>query len=77
MLRWPRRRRKSIPPIVSPSICSRRKNPGKPKPWKRALKMLREQSIPLTEKKLGDDPRPLKTDELEELARWVDMLDRM
>ena len=42
-----------------------------------SLEKIRAQSIPLTVKKLGDNPRPLKTEELEELARWVDMLDRM
>jgi serine protease Do len=42
-----------------------------------SMEKIREQSIPLTVKKLGDNPRPLKTEELEELARWIDMLDRM
>jgi poly(3-hydroxybutyrate) depolymerase len=41
------------------------------------LKNIREQGIPLTVKKLGDNPRPLTPADLEELARWIDMLDRM
>jgi serine protease Do len=42
-----------------------------------SVKKIREQNIPLTLKKLDENPRPLKPAELEELARWIDMLDRM
>ena len=41
------------------------------------VEKIREQAIPLTEKKLGDNSRPLNEKELEELARWIDMLDRL
>jgi serine protease Do len=42
-----------------------------------SVEKIREQKIPLTIKKLGDNPRPLKPEEMEELTRWVDMLDRL
>jgi len=38
---------------------------------------LRETKIPVTLKDLGREPRDLKPDEMEELVRWVDMLDRI
>ncbi|MGD0899410.1 MAG: PDZ domain-containing protein [Thermoguttaceae bacterium] len=38
---------------------------------------LREAKVPVTEKDLGDEPRDLKPDELAELLRWIDMLDRI
>ncbi len=41
------------------------------------LAQLRELKIPLTVKNLGEEPRYLSDDELAELARWIDMLDRM
>jgi serine protease Do len=47
------------------------------KPVEATMKLLRDLSIPLTEKPLGDSPRPPKPDELEQFVRWVDMLDRM
>jgi hypothetical protein len=31
----------------------------------------------VTQKDLGKDPRDLNKDELGELARWIDMLDRI
>jgi hypothetical protein len=37
----------------------------------------RAAKLPLTEKDLGDDPRDLTPVELAELARWIDMLDRI
>jgi serine protease Do len=43
----------------------------------KVLAMLREINIPLTVKKLGDEPRYLNSEELAELARWIDMLDRI
>jgi pimeloyl-ACP methyl ester carboxylesterase len=42
-----------------------------------SIEKLREQSIPLTIEKLGDAARPLSNGEREELARWIDMLDRL
>ena len=42
-----------------------------------ALRQLREMKIPATQKDLGEEPRDLTPDELAELARWIDMLDRI
>lgn len=42
-----------------------------------SVEKLREQDIPLTVERLGDAARPLGKGELEELARWIDMLDRL
>ncbi len=39
--------------------------------------MLRDMNVPLIVKKLGDEPRYLNSEELAELARWIDMLDRI
>jgi len=33
--------------------------------------------VPVTLKDLGEQPRYLNADELAELARWIDMLDRI
>ena len=38
---------------------------------------LRETKIPVTLKDLGREPRDLKPEEMEELVRWIDMLDRI
>jgi serine protease Do len=38
---------------------------------------LRAMKYPVTVKDLGPDPRPLALDELAELARWIDALDRI
>ena len=43
----------------------------------RGLAALRHARIPVTVKKLGDTPRYLNADELAELARWIDTLDRI
>jgi serine protease Do len=43
----------------------------------KALSLLREMNIPLSVKKLGDEPRYFNADELCELARWIDMLDSL
>jgi serine protease Do len=40
------------------------------------IKRLREAKHPVTVKDLGEDQRPLNADELAELARWIDSLDR-
>ena len=42
-----------------------------------AVAQIRQLKIPVTLKDLGDAPRYLKPEELEELARWIDMLDRL
>jgi hypothetical protein len=42
-----------------------------------AVQHLKSVKIPLTVKPLGDDARNLNPDELAELARWIDMLDRI
>ena len=38
---------------------------------------LRTEKYPVTLKDLGPAPRPLSADELAELARWIDSLDRI
>jgi len=44
---------------------------------KAATKRLREMKVPVTVKDLGEEPRYLNDDELSELVRWIDMLDRI
>ncbi len=41
------------------------------------VEQLRTQKFPVTVKDLGDSSRPLTVDELAELARWIDSLDRI
>jgi len=43
----------------------------------RGVKQLREARFPVTTRDLGDEVRYLNTDELSELARWIDTLDRI
>jgi hypothetical protein len=38
---------------------------------------LQAAKLPVTQKALGDQPRDLSPDELAELARWIDTLDRI
>ena len=38
---------------------------------------MRKTMIPVTTKGLGELPRPLTPEELAELTRWIDMLDRI
>jgi serine protease Do len=42
-----------------------------------AVAQFRQMKLPVTLKELGDAPRYLKPEELEELIRWIDMLDRL
>lgn len=42
-----------------------------------ATALLREMKIPVTIKDLGEKPRDLNDEELAELVRWIDMLDRI
>jgi len=42
-----------------------------------AVAAFQEQKTPLTKKSLGEMPRSLNAEELAELARWIDMLDRI
>ena len=71
-----------IPPENDPQyrfavyIATSEKSPAA-RSIEKVLTMLREMNIPLTEKKLGDEPRYLNSEELAELARWIDMLDRI
>ena len=44
---------------------------------KSAIVKIREAKIPLTIKDLGENSRELSDDELDELVRWIDMLDRI
>jgi pimeloyl-ACP methyl ester carboxylesterase len=46
-------------------------------PMKGVIARLRAMKYPVTVKDLGPDPRPLTADELAELARWIDTLDRI
>jgi hypothetical protein len=41
------------------------------------IKRLREAKFPLTVKDLGEQPRYLNDDELGQLVRWIDSLDRL
>jgi serine protease Do len=41
------------------------------------ITLLREMKIPVTVKDLGEKPRDLSDEELAELVRWIDMLDRI
>lgn len=43
----------------------------------RMVSALRQARFPVTDKKLGPQTRPLTDDELAELARWIDALDRI
>jgi poly(3-hydroxybutyrate) depolymerase len=40
------------------------------------VKKLRDAKFPVTELDIGATPRPLSADELEQLIRWIDTLDR-
>jgi len=44
---------------------------------KNTLNLLKAAKVPVTQKDLGKDPRDLAPAELAELARWIDMLDRI
>jgi hypothetical protein len=44
---------------------------------KALVEKLRAAKFPVTEKAIGDQPRELTADELAELARWIDTLDRI
>jgi S1-C subfamily serine protease/dienelactone hydrolase len=44
---------------------------------KAVAESLREAKFPVTQKSLGEKPRDLTEDELAELARWIDTLDRI
>ena len=57
-------------------IATSRKSPAA-RSIEKVLTLLREMNIPLMEKKLGDEPRYLNSDELAELALWIDVLDRI
>ena len=53
------------------------KKSGNVRSIEQTVSKLREMKIPVTVKDLGENPRDLKADELAELARWIDMLDRI
>src|SRR6185295_11246386 len=44
---------------------------------KALVEKLKAAKFPVTEKSLGEQPRELTADELAELARWIDALDRI
>ena len=44
---------------------------------KQMIDRLRAMKIPVTQKDLGEDPRYLNDEELAELVRWIDALDRI
>ena len=47
------------------------------RPIEQAAAALREMKIPVTVKSLGEVPRYLNAEELAELVRWIDTLDRI
>ena len=47
------------------------------KPIKRSAAALKKLKFPVTLKDLGETPRYLNDQELSQLARWIDMLDRI
>jgi poly(3-hydroxybutyrate) depolymerase len=47
------------------------------RPLDAAIAALRENGLPVTFQSLGEAPRYLNAEELAELARWIDTLDRM
>jgi poly(3-hydroxybutyrate) depolymerase len=47
------------------------------RPMEKSFAPLRELGIPVTVKKIGGESRYLLPDELAEMVRWIDMLDRM
>jgi serine protease Do len=53
------------------------KDPKQAKPVEAAMKGLRAHGLPVTQKDLGKDVRDLNPQELAELVRWIDMLDRI
>ena len=55
-------------------IATNNKSPAA-KSIEKVLAMLRTMNIPLTVKKLGDEPRYLNSEEIDELAKWIDMQD--
>jgi serine protease Do len=57
-------------------IASAAKSPAA-RPIEQAAAAMRKMMIPITMKPLGDSPRQLSDDELAELVRWIDMLDRI
>jgi hypothetical protein len=50
---------------------------GKARQIEQSIKALRDRKTPVTVKSLGDDLRALTDADLNELARWIDMLDRI
>jgi serine protease Do len=61
---------------LSVYVASAAKSPAAG-PIERAIRGLRKAKIPVTVKKLGPAPRYLNAQELAELARWIDTLDRI
>ena len=53
------------------------KKSARTKEIQQSIKVLQDMRIPVTVKDLGDEPRYLNPEELAELARWIDMLDRI
>ncbi len=53
------------------------KKSARSKEIQQTVKALQDMRIPVTVKDLGDEPRYLNPEELAELARWIDMLDRI
>ena len=57
-------------------LASAEKSPAA-RPIGQATAALRRMKIPVTAKGLGEMPRYLNAEELSQLARWIDMLDRI
>lgn len=65
------------PPVGLPLFIARSEKSRSAAAIKDTISRLKEMKCPVTIKELGPQPRELSPDELSELARWIDALDRI